>query len=377
MQDFNIERMIAQKICCIFNFGSIYRTAIFKLMDQELGCDFYLGDALPNNVKAMDYSSLVGFRKKLKNIWLFRDLYWQKGSIGILFKPYKHIIMEGEPRCLSSWVVLILAKIMGKKTYPWTHGWYGRESKSKKILKKCFFSLSHHIFLYGDYARELMIKEGFAADKLSCIYNSLDYDNQVAIRNGLKSTNIYSDHFKNNDHNLVFIGRLTEEKRFDLLLSALSILKDKGRNFNLTLIGDGDKKEELIEMAKNLGLKDHVWFFGASYDENKNSEFLYNADLCVSPGNIGLTAMHALIFGTPVITHNNFPYQGPEFESVEDGVTGSFFEYENVDSLADSIKNWFDKLSDREMVRKKCYEVIDSKYNPHCQINLMKEIVHD
>ena len=45
----------------------------------------------------------------------------------------------------------------------------------------------------------------------------------------------------------------------------------------------------------------------------------------VSPGNTGLNAVHALSYGTPVATHNNFNKQMPEAAVVEDQITGFLF----------------------------------------------------
>ena len=92
-----------------------------------------------------------------------------------------------------------------------------------------------------------------------------------------------------------------------------------------------------------------------------------------SPGNIGLTAMHSMVFGTPCITHNDFPYQMPEFEAIHEGITGTFFEKDNVDDLAFHIIKWFEeKGSLREEVRKACMNEIDTSWNPHFQIEVLK-----
>lgn len=127
------------------------------------------------------------------------------------------------------------------------------------------------------------------------------------------------------------------------------------------------------EVAK-YQLRDNTWFYGACFDEKTNAELIYNADLCVAPGNIGLTAMHVLMFGCPAISHNNFKRQMPEFESIIPGQTGDFFEYDNVDDLARSISRWFAlKSGCREEVRKTCYKEIDDYWNPHYQLNLIKK----
>lgn len=50
-----------------------------------------------------------------------------------------------------------------------------------------------------------MIKKGFKKEKLFIIHNSLNYNNQLNIRKNLMRTNIYKNHF-NNNNNLIFIG---------------------------------------------------------------------------------------------------------------------------------------------------------------------------
>ena len=155
----------------------------------------------------------------------------------------------------------------------------------------------------------------------------------------------------------------------------MSKLAKKGNYYNIIFVGDGTEKQNLQELAASLNLSDNVWFYGACYDEKQISEFIYNADLCVSPGNVGLTAMHAMVFGTPVISHNNFPMQMPEFEAIIENKTGAFFTEDDIDSLADSIYHWFENHTDRESVRKDCFTVIQEKYNPYKQIETFKKVI--
>ena len=141
-------------------------------------------------------------------------------------------------------------------------------------------------------------------------------------------------------------------------------------------VGDGVEKESLIAQANQLGLQEQVWFYGECYDEEENARLIHNADLCVAPGNVGLTSIHSLMFGTPVLTHNDFKWQMPEFEVIKEWKTGCFFERDNVSDLATKITQWFNiNGNDRETVRKACYEVIDTEWNPHYQMEVIKKIM--
>ncbi|GHU67777.1 hypothetical protein FACS189413_03190 [Bacteroidia bacterium] len=345
-------------------------------MDKELECDFVFGDKYLD-VKKMDYSLLSHFKKEVQNkTFIKRPLYYQKGVLSLLNEDYTHYIMLGEVVCISTWLMVWGARLKGKKIYLWSHGWYGKESKIRIFITKFFFQrFASGFFLYGNYAKKLMMEGGLNPQKLHVVYNSLAYDEQIELRKKLKNTDIYKVHFHNDCLNLIFVGRLTKVKQLDMLLYALLELNRQGLNYNLTLIGSGEMTQKLSDLAKELNVEDNVWFYGATYNEIEISKLIYNADLCVSSGNVGLTAMHAMVYGCPVITHDNFTWQMPEFEAIEKGKTGDFFKQNNIQSLVETIQKWFLQNLDRETVREKCYEIIDSKYNPHKQLETIKAVL--
>lgn len=363
-----------QKTCLLYNFAQHYRAAIFCLLDKEGGIDFYFGDKM-QDVKKMDYSLLSNFKYELKNIKIFSSIYWQKGAVSLFFKDYDKYIILGEYFCLSTWMLLLLSKFSNKKVYLWTHGWYGNESFIKKVIKKIFFNLSDGLLLYGNYAKKLMIEEGFPEKKMHVIYNSLDYDLQVRVRENIVKSDIYLNYFKNDYPVLIFTGRLNKEKKLEQLINAAQELKEIGIFVNLVFVGIGSEEENLVKKMKLSGFNNY-WFYGACYDENKLGELIYNATLCVSPGNIGLTAIHSLVYGTPVITHSDFSKQGPEFEAIEENVSGGFFIKDDEVDLANKIRQWLSKKN-REETRANCFKIVDEKYNPHFQLQVVKDILKE
>ncbi len=364
------------KLCLIYNFAQHYRANIFRLISEEFDCDFVFGDSM-SDVKKMDYSILRGNITETHTKRLAGGWYYQPKVISKLFENYSHYILLGETRAVSTWMFCLIARIIfpKKKVYFWSHGWYGKESHLEKIIKKILFHLPNGgIFLYGNYARELMIKEGLDADKLFVIHNSLAYDKQIEIRKKISSSGVYHNHFGNDNKNLIFIGRLTKVKRIDLLVHALAMLKEQGQEYNLTLVGDGVEKTSLQNLVNSQNLQKNVWFYGACYDETENAQLIYNADLCVSPGNVGLTAIHSMIFGCPVITHNDFKWQMPEFEVIRPNITGDFFERGSVESLAEVISCWQKKHGElREVVRQACFNEIDTQWTPQFQMEVIRK----
>lgn len=363
------------RVCQINYDASHYRETIYRAIDEAFDSDLYFG--LPPNVGVKQMEA-TGFRGEVHytKIKTFGGLFYQKGILPLIWKPYDVYLGLGETHGISTWLFPILVRIFKpkKRVYFWSHGWYGKESKKQTFVKKLFFRLPNGgTFVYGDYARNLMVRAGLPASKIYVIHNSLAYPKQLILRKSISLSSIYKDHFGNDNPVLVMIGRLNMRKHLDMLFNAVAKLKGEGKQYNIVLIGDGEDKNKLIELSKTLEITEQVWFYGACYDEMANAELIYNADLCVVPGDIGLTAIHSMMFGTPVITHNHFPFQGPEHEAVRPGLTGDFYEYGSVDSLAKTIQEWFANHNDRESVRSVCYHEIDTQWNPEFQINVLKK----
>src|SRR5205823_5506869 len=111
------------------------------------------------------------------------------------------------------------------------------------------------------------------------------------------------------------------------------------------------------------------------YDENKIFQLLSQTCVVVSPGEIGLTAIHAMTYGLPVITHNKFDKQGPEYACIIPGTTGDFFDYNNsVESLSQTLIKWFAR-TDKSFIKEGCYRVIDEYYNPYNQKKIIDSVI--
>jgi glycosyltransferase involved in cell wall biosynthesis len=60
----------------------------------------------------------------------------------------------------------------------------------------------------------------------------------------------------------VYIGRLVMEKGVEVLVKASSLLKNRGRTFQVQIVGDGPERPTLEALAKKLNVSEEVRFVG-------------------------------------------------------------------------------------------------------------------
>ena len=364
--------MTDSRICCLFNIGPHYDFPLYQLMGETFYCEFYLGDQLPYSLKTFEYTTLKVFKGKLHNHFI-HQFYWQSGVIRQLFASYHFYIMNGEPFCLSTWLFLLLSKLTNKKVIGWTHGWYGREGYIKGFIKRTFFKLFDRLLVYNYYSINLLELQGIDKSRMFCFANSLDSDKIKAIRVQITDSDVYKNYFGNDNPVLIYCGRIQKRKKLDLLILCLERLNQEGHPTNLMIVGADDEKTGLASLVKEKGLTKNVWFYGACYDERQLGIFFHNATVCISPGNVGLTAIHSLSYGCPVITHGDFPYQMPEFEAIRPNITGAFFKRDDINDMTETIKNWIESnRHNRNQIRQQAYDDIDKKWNIHYQIEVLQ-----
>ena len=377
-----------KNLTIVYHYFAHYREPVLRELCKHLTTDYrveLMADSkadLPamKTIPMSEFTSGLCEFRLLKNIWLGPWL-WQAGLLrGIIKGKSDVIIFLGQFNFLSTWIAVLLARLMGKKTYFWSHGVYGNEGKLKRVIRVSFYKLADGMLLYGNYSRDLLINYGMCADRLHVIYNSLDYKLQKSLREQKQESMVLElrrELFGSNNPYIIFVGRLTKVKRLDLLLSALPEMnRDSERNVRCVIVGDGPERQALELQVKTNGLEGIVQFYGACHDEETLSDLIYAADVCVAPGNVGLTAMHSLAYGTPVITHDEKSWQMPEFEAIVPRVNGDFFIRDSVSDLTYKTCAVLDRsISNRTAVRASCCEVIDQKYNPEYQAKVIARVI--
>lgn len=139
---------------------------------------------------------------------------------------------------------------------------------------------------------------------------------------------------------LLFLGRLSFEKRVDLIIKAFAKLKHRHDNYSLIIAGDGPSGvvNELKSLAKSIP---NIHFTGFIHGEAK-ANLLASCDVFCNPSpyeTFGRTVVEAMASGIPVVTVNS----GAVSEYMIDGLNGYLVQPDNVEEFANTIEKVLSK----------------------------------
>jgi glycosyltransferase involved in cell wall biosynthesis len=358
----------------VYHFFAHYRDPVLKeLLESTQYVYWFVGDRSDPTDYGIPRANIIDHPRFVYAPSHFWGRYiFQRGILRFaLRKDIQAIIYLGDAQFISTWFSAIVARLTGKKVYFWSHGWVHRDSWIKNIIRCSFYRLGNGgMMLYGHRARQIGIEKGFNPDRLYVIYNSLDYELCKSIRQEVTSAELETvrrEYFTNSNLPMVICtSRLVKGRRLDLLLDALGILKSRGYEVNVLIVGGGAEKDALEQKARDMALP--ARFLGACYDEKILARLIMASKVTVVPSFLGLTAIHSLGYGTPVITNDNPELHSPEWEAIQPGLNGDLYRYGDATSLADKIYRWTQLSAVQEAeLSARCIQSIEQHYTPKAQ----------
>jgi len=350
-----------------------YRKDVFSMLSGHKNIDmFYLAGENYQGIKSISPPNSNISRHKSFKLFGHR-FYWLKESFRIInrIKPDIIICTGIDFHLIHNVLIFFRYKIQGKKSfYWWSHATTGRQGRAGYLLRKFVYKRSTGIMAYNRGGKETLLKMGIPEKKITIVNNSINKEDYGFLN--------YELHTKNEGKafTILYSGRLTRAKKIDLLIKALGHARKKGLGpFKCYIIGDGDTKR-LEELTRQNDLQNEVVFAGARYGK-ENHEFFLGADLFVYPGGIGLSIVHAMSFGLPVITTDNIEDQFPEFELLEPGINGDLYSNNSGKDLAGKMIKWKAIIKEkREEIRNACVQRIkDMEYLPDKQAKKVTDFV--
>jgi len=200
------------------------------------------------------------------------------------------------------------------------------------VLDKVFVKLA-----WDDAERTLRMAQAVttptrkAADFLE---NTIDIEGVIPVSCGIKASDYTADLTPRDGNRLVFVGRLTTEKQIDVILRAIAKL-DPALDVSFDVVGNGDQRRSLEQLAEQLGIADRVRFHGHTTDAELRATLTHaSAFVIASIAELqSIATMEAMASGLPVIAADAVALP----HLVHDGENGYLFTPGDVDELAEKI----------------------------------------
>ena len=337
-------------------------------MDRKLKALFLIDEYLPNISQAI--RTVDNYATYLSSYWSVTVATLQDTVIGKEVdyrmisaknkKDLKYILLSERYDIVyvhSSSLLAIAKLIADKNNVPVVTTLHTNElanivkrNKIKMFAKKeiaryiRILNFMDEVFVSSPFVAEDLRENGFVG-KVSYLPLGSDLDTDTRKTKLLEvANNEYN--LKDCKNVLVSVGNVRKTKRFDFVLKALKVVKDRGVDFKYFVVGPGEEIGSLQSLAKKLEISDNVSFLGKTQDY-KMSALLARADVLLYPSTYdyyGMAKIESAGFGTAGI------YIQDSFVSSEvfDQING----YVSNNSIIDYAETIVNVLSNKTQLKK-------------------------
>ena len=211
-----------------------------------------------------------------------------------------------------------------------------------------FINFSPHVITaISGYLAKRSIKLGVPKEKIKIIPNGVDFSEIPGNIERIKNR-------------VFFAGRLSWEKGADYMIKAWPEVLKKFPGATLVQMGDGDMREDILELIKKLRIENSVELKPTGPHGEYIKEFK-KAEITVCPSlaeGLGIAFIESQACGTPVIGTN----VGGSPDIISDGENGLLIEPKNPAVISEAIikllsdKKLADRLSSRALETVKKYD---------------------
>lgn len=274
-----------------------------------------------------------------KNSGIAEQYSWKylKKAIGIIDKKYDVAI--GYLEKTSNYICVDC--VQADKKIGWIHNDYRKLNLDKSFDVKYFKKFNYLVTVSEEC--EKVLKEEFPeeSDKVKLIFNIVS---KKAIEN-LANEAIEKDLMNKDKVNILSIGRLHEQKGFDIAIEACNMLVDKGYNICWYIIGEGQERRKLEELIDKNNLKDNLKLLGLKSNPYK---YLKACDIYAQPSRYegkSVAIDEAKILCKPIVV-TNF---STVYDQIENNKTGIITEMNSI-AISTGIENIINSSKTQEKI---------------------------
>jgi len=321
-----------------------YRVPVFRLLAQRPGIELHVTHGflveLPTD-EAGGFSESIDQNYKLPVPWKY---WWSRGQIRYATRKRTDVlVLTWNIRFLSSVPALLRARLHRVPTVLWGHGYSKSDTRVRRAFRNAVGRMASTVVVYDPVtARRIVDGDGFDGSRVFVAHNTIDQERILRYRVELESDERRIATFRS-EHNLrdptvLFVSRLLKSNRVDVLIEAVSRLRERGIGVSCAIVGSGPDLLRLKQLAKRLRVDRHVVFEPATYVEATLAQWFMSATAFCYPSNAGLSLNHAMAYGLPVLVGDNLRRHNPEIHWVIEEQNGLLFRQNDPAALERAIE---------------------------------------
>ncbi|MCK5660059.1 MAG: glycosyltransferase family 4 protein [Methanosarcinales archaeon] len=222
----------------------------------------------------------------------------------------------------------------------WGDYWYkylGRLGFFGKVIEILVVKSNRKIISVSDMTKQKLVRNG--AKHIFVIPNGIDIE-KINLIEPISETPV-SD--------VIFVGRLIEDKHVDVLLKAIQIVSTKLPDIQCIITGDGPEYGMLVELSKSLEIQKNMKFTGF-LNEDDVTRYMKASKMMVLPSTregFGMVVVEAFACGLPVIGVND--KDNAVSELIDNNINGCMVPL-SAEGMADRIIEMMDNTQLRTMM---------------------------
>ena len=208
-------------------------------------------------------------------------------------------------------------------------------TRMNKTFRKTKFIIAN-----SKFTKKLGVCMGLKESKIHVIHPGTIYPVQITNKCKLKAKDIFSSAFPR----IITVARLDKRKSHQNILMTIKNLIPMFPNIKYVCIGDGDERNNLQDLRKQLNIEKQVIFLPRT-EENLKIALLNESDLFLMPSVIykksvegfGISFIEAGSYGKASIGGKD----GGQTDAIKDGKTGYLCDGNNLNSIYETILKFF------------------------------------
>lgn len=280
---------------------------------------FWLKHPIAFLLKLISCLLLLPQKKEKRHVWsfwrYFIPQYFTKYDVAIAY-------LETFP------TYVVIDKITAKRKIVWFHNDINKTSYDKQYEYKYFKKADKIVTISEECLYSLTTSFPDLDSKFTVIEN---ISNSKLIKK-LSVIPLHDERFLSKKIKLLSIGRLSEQKQFELAIESAAQLKDKGIDFIWYILGDGKLYEKLQNLITSYALNEYVILAGTHINPY---QYMQAADILIQTSKYegkSIVLDEAKILLKPIIV-TNYPTSK---DIIENNKTGIICEM-NANSISSAI----------------------------------------